>query len=332
MNSIAKTAVKTLGRMKGSWRLFYFAMRRIKSQHHREWLWKGLSRNGVVAKMCDEGYWKITTLLYAGEVYALPGKGGGINSVIRWQQMHWQSPLKATCADKIAVRSFVREKIGSKYLVPMLPTEGIFWTDPDEINFDVLPNRFVLKLNNGSGMNLLVTDKSTLDISAAREKMRGWMKLDFASRFREWHYRDIHNRIYCEAFIETPAGEPPPDYKFMCSNGKVLFAWVDTDRFKGHRRDVYDIDFRRLDVRIAYSPSGKSLDKPKDWEEMLSLAARLSEGIPIVRVDFYDTSDGVRFGEMTFTSDAALGKYEPFSWAQEMAGKIDLKGIPLVRS
>lgn len=330
MNIMAKKAARVIGRMGWSWRLFYFTMLRIQSQPRRERFWKSLSRNGIVNKMCDEGYWKISTLLYTGETYALPGKGGGINSVIRWQQMYWHSPLKASCADKIAVRSFVREKIGATYLVPMLPAEGMFWTDPDEIDFDTLPNRFVLKLNNGSGMNLIVTDKSTLDIRSAREKMRGWMKSDFASQWREWHYHDIPNRIYCEAFIETPDGEPPPDYKLMCSNGKVLFAWVDTDRFKGHKRDIYDVKFHHLNVRIGYPPSGKILNKSKGWEEMLSLAAKLSERIPIVRVDFYDTSDGVRFGEMTFTSDAALGRYEPFSWAQEMAGKIDLS--PFMKS
>lgn len=330
MRTIAGLVARALGRMEWSWRLFYFIMRRMKSQQRREWLWEGLSANGIVARMCDEGYWKMMTLLCAGEAYAPPGKGGGINSAIRWQQMHWRSPLMATCADKIAVRTFVRETIGGRYLIPMLPREGVFWSDPDDIDFDALPDRFVLKLNNGSGMNLLVADKSTLDIPAAREKMRGWMEQDYATRFREWHYRDIPNRIYCEAFVETPDGGPPPDYKFMCSNGKVLFAWVDTDRFNEHRRDVYDTDFRRLDVRIGYPPSGKALDKPKDWEEMLGLAATLSAGIPIVRVDFYDTSDGVRFGEMTFTSGAALKRHEPFSWAQKMAGMIDLTAFSTV--
>lgn len=279
----------------------------------------------VLDHATDEWYWKLTTLLYAGETYALPGKGGGINSVIRWQQMHWQSPLKARCSDKIAVREFVRDRLGDKYLIPMLPAEGVFWTNPDDIDFEQLPSRFVLKLNNGSGMNLIVNDKTELDIPAARQKMRKWLASDFATNLREWHYRDIPNRIYCEEFIDF-SQQSPPDYKFMCSNGRPLFLWVDTDRYQEHKRNFFNLDFEELkDVQGLFPKNAMQFNKPQNWERMLEIAGSLSKGIPIVRIDLYNIDGKIYFGEMTFTPSAGWETINPQSFSQKMAAKIDLK-------
>ncbi len=343
MKKIVVLLFKALGRIKGSWHLFYFLLK-LMPENRRLPFWNALRKYGVVARMPDKGFWIISTFVYSGEKYALPGDGGGINSVIRWQQMYWDSPLKVKCSDKLAVREFVREKIGGEYLIPMLPDEGVFWTDPNEIDFDALPERFVLKCNNGSGMNIVVTDKSKLDIPAAKEKMRGWIKSDFASHWREWHYREIPNRIYCEKFIDSPHPstcqnyestseycQTPPDYKFMCSDGKVLFAWVDTDRFTEHKRNFFDLEFNQIKEAEGVFPRSHAMfAKPSSWEKMEEIAEVLSQGIPLVRVDLYNVEGKIFFGEMTFTPSAGWETIRPLSLSKEMAAKVDLK--PFLRS
>ena len=281
-------------------------------------------RLNVLEHSSDEWYWKLKTLMFADEPYKLPGRGGGINSVIRWLQMNWRSDLPTRCADKIAVREFVRDRIGEKYLIPQLPAEGVSWTDPGAIDFDALPSAFVLKLNNGSGMNLIVRDKSALDKNEVRQKLGSWLKSEFSERIREYQYAGIKNQIYCEELLPWQNGKPPMDYKFMCTNGNPLFVWVDTDRFDDHQRGIYSTDWDRLDVSIMYKKAKCDVPRPPNLEEMLQVAGKLSEGIPLVRVDLYNIDGKIYFGEMTFTSDAGIGKVEPFAFSVEMAAKVDL--------
>ena len=324
LKKIAILSVKTLARLKSSWRLFYFILLRIQSQPRRERFWKKLSQNGIVARFPDKGFWICNTFVYTGERYKLPGKGGGIYSAINWQRMNWSSDLPRLCTDKLAVREYVKKHIGNDFLIPIIPSEGVYWTDVEEIDFNSLPNRFVLKLNNGSGMNLIVKDKSKIDIQKTKNTLSRWLSSHFGERLREHQYDGIENKLYCERFLDTLDGNPPDDYKIMCNNGKPLFIWVDTGRHNNHQRSFFDLQFRKLDVRVAHDYIDHEIQKPKNLDKMLEIASNLSAGIPIVRIDLYNIEGKIYFGEMTFTSAACSERYEPLSFSIGIGNKIDL--------
>ena len=199
---------------------------------------------------------------------------------------------------------------------------GRFGENPDEIDFSCLPTSFVLKLNNGSGMNLLVKDKLRLDCGEATRTMWGWLKSDYSSLSREWQYKGVKNRIICEQMIPTLDGKPPCDYKIMCTDGKPLYVWVDTNRFDGHRRNVFTTEWCDEGVTIAYERSETKISRPKNLDLMLSLASKLSKGFRIVRVDFYNVDGRIYFGELTFTPDCGIAITKPFSFSQNAARKI----------
>lgn len=323
MKWLAIVTFKIMSRAKVSWRFFYFLMKRLPD-NRRLRFWRMLKMHGIVGRMCDKGFWICNTFVCTGERYKLPGKGGGLYSAINWQRINWKSEIPTKCTDKLAVRAFVRDRIGSEYLVPMVPGEGVYWTDATTIDFNELPGRFVMKLNNGSGMNLIVRDKSALDIPVARETARVWLSSKFSSLYRERQYDGISNKIYCEAFLDTPDGNPPDDYKIMCNNGKPLFIWVDTGRHVNHQRSFFDLEFRKLNVRAAHDNIDHEIPKPKNLDKMLEIASKLSAGIPIVRIDLYNVNGKIYFGEMTFTSSACTERYEPLSFSISIGNKIDL--------
>ncbi len=325
MKMLVILVIKIIGRIKESWRFFYFLMKRMPD-NQRMHFWQALKRHGIAGRMNDKGFWICNTLAYTGEEYKIRcGRPvGGIYSAINWQRMNWNSDLPRLCTDKLAVRNYVRNAIGNDYLIPMLPKEGIFWKDAREIDFDALPNRFVLKLNNGSGMNLIVKDKSKLDIQNTRILLNSWLESSFGSVHRERQYDGIENKLYCETFIDTPDGNPPDDYKIMCNNGHPLFLWVDGGRHVNHQRNIYDLNFRKLDVRVAHDNIDHEISKPNNLDKMLEIASKLSAGIPIVRVDLYNIKGTIYFGEMTFTSAAGIERYEPLSFSISIGNRIDL--------
>lgn len=306
--------------------MLYRLMLRMKTQRMRCVFWWMLRKLAVVHLLDDASYFKLKMLALTGEAFASPADGGGVNSALLWQHLYWESELPKKCCDKFAVREHVRKIVGDKYLVPLLPTEGSCWTDADDVPFDRFPNGFVLKCNNGSGMNAIVRDKDKANVPALRSKMRRWLRTDFARSGRESQYAGMRNRIICEQLLTGDDGEAPMDYKIMCSDGTPLFAWVDFGRFSKHGRNVYTPQWEFCDVQIgAYPPDAKKVfAKPENWDEMLQVAGLLSKGIPIIRIDLYTVGGRVYFGEMTFTSGRMTLKFSPFSFSSAMARKISI--------
>lgn len=312
-------------RIRPMWWIVYWGLRSIPDSK-RIRVWRAMQRHGITTRMPDKGFWICNTLVHTGERYIVKHgiPVGGIYSAINWQRINWKSDIPTKCTDKLAVRDYVRSRIGDEFLIPMHPSEGMFWTRADDINFAALPDRFVLKLNNGSGMNLIVKDKNSLDMAAARKTVATWLASRFSTLHRERQYEGIENKLYCESFLDTPDGNPPDDYKIMCNNGRPLFIWVDTGRNVNHQRSFFDLEFRKLDVRVAHDNIDHEIQKPKNLGKMLEIASRLSAGIPIVRIDLYNVNGKIYFGEMTFTSAACTEKYEPLSFSIDIGNKIDL--------
>lgn len=230
------------------------------------------------------------------------------NEKIQWLKLYDSTALKTHLADKYLVREWVKEKIGEQYLIPLL---GV-WDKFDEINFDLLPDRFVLKANHGSGYNIIVDNKKTMDFSVAKEKFNRWINTNFAFVFGfELHYKDIPPKIIAEKYMAAENGKMF-DYRFYCFDGQPYSIWVDVGSgTKEHKRDIYDLNWTRKPIRVNYPNLDKPQPMPKRFEEMKNLAMMLSQGFPIVRVDFYEINEQIYFGEITFTPQSGTGKWDP---------------------
>lgn len=219
---------------------------------------------------------------------------------INWLMLYDATPLKTRLVDKYLVRKYIEEKIGENYLVPLL---GV-WDRFDDIDFESLPHRFVLKLNNGSGMNIVVKNKDNLNITEAKNKFEFWMKTNFAYMGFEMQYRDVPQKIIAEQYIEQIDGNLF-DYKMHCFNGKMKICQLIGDRnMIDHtaKQAFFDADWNRLNESEGTYPDYNSTpSKPDNWEEMKLVAEKLAVGFNYVRVDLYSIEGQIYFGEFTFT-------------------------------
>lgn len=223
---------------------------------------------------------------------------------LQWLKVNNRNPLYTTMVDKIEVKQYVAKKIGEKYVIPTL---GV-WDNFDDINFDALPNQFVLKTNNGGGNTGVVvcTDKSTFDIKEAKIKIKHSQKISIYNLFREWPYKNVNPRIFAEAYMTDDTDfnkDGLSDYKFTCFNGHADNVMVCTDRNTGNTKFYfYDQKWNLLPFNVR----GKNTDplfklpKPACMDEMFEIAGKLSEGIPFLRVDLYCINERPYFGETTF--------------------------------
>ena len=248
------------------------------------------------------------------------------NEKIQWLKLNYHAPLLTKCADKYAVREYVKEKIGEEYLIPLLRV----WNSPDEIDFDSLPDKFVLKVNWGSGQNIIVKDKSKLNIVETREKLKNWMKPEANHYWMglEWCYKDIQPKIIAEEYMQQLDGDLY-DYKFLAYGGKVQNLFIVSDRFKNMHVDFYDREYKRLRLKRLYENSSSGIPKPDNYEKMVELAEKLAEGLPFVRADFYSVNDKIYFGEMTFYPGGGFEPFEPVEWDYKFGDMIDLE--PLIK-
>lgn len=230
------------------------------------------------------------------------------NEKIQWIKLRGYTKDMTRLADKYLVREWIKEKIGEEYLIPLL---GV-WDSFDEIDFDNLPNEFALKCNHGSGYNYIVTDKEKIDKDELREKFNKWMNENFAYYSLEMQYEQISPKIIAEKVIYQSKGSSLVDYKFHCFNGKPEFVQIIEDRdLINHTatQAMYDMDGEILSwcfddyELVPHTQDNDSL------QSMARLARKLSERFKYVRVDFYDTEEGIKFGEMTFTPGNGMYKY-----------------------
>ena len=240
----------------------------------------------------------------------------GFNEKIQWLKLYDNTELKTRLADKVMVRDYVKETIGEKYLIPCL---GV-WDSFDEIDWDKLPDSFVLKCNHGSGTNEIIQDKTNIDYNELKLKFEDWMNLNYAffSGF-EMHYKGIVPQILAEELLLTENGEDLKDYKIFVFNGKAKLIQVDIDRQHEHRRNIYDLEWNYIPVSILYPTAPKVIvEKPDCLQEMIIVAEKLGKGFKHVRVDLYICNNRIFFGEMTFTHGSGTEKFTPVSYERQM--------------
>lgn len=229
------------------------------------------------------------------------------NEKLQWLKLNVQDPAQRDLTDKAVVKDYVKKLIGDKHVIPTL---GI-WNSFDEIDFDKLPDRFVLKCTHDSGSVMIIDDKDKMDISGMREQFSAALKREYYYTAREPNYISIPGRIIAEPLLTDDRSDYLKDYKVFMFDGQPRIIQVDYDRFRNHSRIMYSADWKNLGFSTLYPyDASKEEPRPKELDEMLSLASKLSAGMPHVRVDFYIANDTIYFGELTFFHG---GGYERFS-------------------
>ncbi|WP_195265428.1 ATP-grasp fold amidoligase family protein [Clostridium sp. 1001275B_160808_H3] len=222
--------------------------------------------------------------------------------------------------DKYKVRCYVERKIGNEYLIPLIDC----FKSSDEIDFEKLPNKFVLKANHSSGQNIICKDKNKSNINEYKKMISKWMKENFYYKLREVQYKNIEPIIMCEEYLEDVSGNLM-DYKFFCSEGKPQFIQLDIDRFRGHKRNFYDLSWSKLPWKCVHDNIEYKIDKPKNLEKMIEVASKLCQDFQFVRVDLYSVGEKVYFGELTFTPGAGVELYEPKEINTVVGNLIDIR-------
>ena len=231
---------------------------------------------------------------------------------LQWLKLYDRRQIYTEMVDKYQAKLFAAQRIGGEYIIPTL---GV-WDRPEDIDFDALPDRFVLKCTHDSGGLVICTDKSRLDREAARKKLAKCLKRDYYRLHREWPYQNVPRRIIAEAYMEDHTDAELRDYKFFTFGGRPKVLYIAQGRGRGEATvaDFYDMEFNHLPFTIDHDMARTPPHKPENFELMQKLAALLSQGTPQLRVDFYEADGRVYFGEMTFFHCSGFHPFHPESW------------------
>lgn len=241
---------------------------------------------------------------------------------LQWLKLYDHRPEYTTMVDKYAVKQYVSERIGEEYVIPML---GV-WDRVEDIDFDSLPDKFVLKPTHDSGGLVICTDKSKLDIEATKAKLEHFLGRRYYEHNREWPYKNVKPRIIAEEYMEDSTYKELRDYKFFTFGGvpKVLYIAQGRGRGEPTVADFFDMDYNHLPFTIDHDTAKIPPEKPQNFELMKKLAATLSEGTPQLRVDFYEVDGKVYFGEMTFFHCSGFERFHPDEWDKKFGDWVTL--------
>lgn len=251
-----------------------------------------------------------------------------LSEKIQWLKLNYKNPLFPSLVDKYSVKEYVSQVIGEGHIIPTLQV----WSNPDEIDFDSLPQQFVLKTTHGGGNSgvIICKDKNSFDKRATIEKLRKALKQDIYNDFREWPYKFIKKRIIAEQYMAQEDGTPLVDYKFFCFNGIPRFIYV-SQNIPGDRRTIsafLDMNWEMLPFKkknenhaVSYPP------KPESFDELKRIALLLANGFPFVRIDLYEINKEVYFSEYTFFPSSGMQPYEPTEWDRKLGDMLDLPSI-----
>lgn len=229
------------------------------------------------------------------------------NEKLQWLKLYDRNSEYTIMVDKYKVRDYIKEKIGEEYLIPLI---GV-WDNPDDIDFDALPDKFVLKCNHNSGLGMCICkDKSKLNIENVKSELKKGLAQDYYLTGREWPYKNVPRKIIAEKYMtDTSDSSDFTDYKFFCFNGYVDCVMVCLERSSGDTKFYFfdsNWNLKRLNTRGKNAPDGFTISKPSQMDKMFEIAAKLSKGLPFVRIDLYQSNDHIYFGEITFFPDSGF--------------------------
>ncbi len=243
------------------------------------------------------------------------------NEKLQWLKLNDRNPQYINMVDKYEVKKYVANSIGEEYIIP---TIGV-WERFEDIDFNQLPNQFVLKCTHDSGGLSICKDKKEFSIKEAKKKLSKSLKRNFYYFGREWPYKNVKPRIIAEKYMVDESGIELKDYKIFCFNGKAKFILVDFGRFSNHYRNIYDLDWNLLDLQIKFpSDNNNKIPKPKKLDEMINIAEKLSKDIPHLRVDLYSINEKIYFGELTFYHGSGFTNFLPEEWNNIVGDLLEL--------
>lgn len=280
-----------------------------------------LTEMGFFNHLSDEEFLKKKYKLLMGKELNL-NPPVTFNEKLQWLKIHDHNPLYTTMVDKYAAKDYVANIIGKEHIIPTL---GV-WDHFDEIDFEQLPNEFVLKCTHDSGGLVICHDKNKLDRKAAKRKIEKCLKRNYYWSGREWPYKDVKPRIIAEKYMTDGENMGIMDYKMMCFNGKQKASFVCTNRFSkdGLKITFYNTDWKRMPFERHYPASKVEIEKPKTYDEMVELVEKLATNIPFVRVDFYEVFGKIYFGELTFSPGSDFEEFSPSEWDNNIGDWLEL--------
>ena len=293
----------------------------IKFLTNSEARFRFLSNRGFYDWMDDEKWLKKAWLLKFGKELNLDNPET-FNEKLQWLKLNDRKDVYTTMVDKYEVKEYVKNAIGEQYIIPTLGIYDRF----EDIDFNELPDRFVMKCTHDSGGLVIVKDKKELNIKTAKRKINKSLKRNYYRNNREWPYKNVKPRIIIEEYMEDKKDRELRDYKLFCFNGKFEIMFIATNR-QGEGEtcfDFFDKKFNHLSFTNGHPNAVDLPHKPSSFDEMVKLAEKLSKGIPQVRIDFYNVDDRVYFGEMTFFHWSGLVPFEPPEWDKKIGDMIDL--------
>ena len=246
------------------------------------------------------------------------------NEKLQWLKLNDRNPEYTRMVDKYESKQYVKEKLGEEYVIPLLGVYEKF----DDIDFDKLPNQFIIKSTHDCGGIVICKNKNELNIENARKKLSKSLRKNYYYGEREWPYKNVKPRIIVEQLLENKNESELVEYNLFCFDGepKIVMTCHGDKRIKRYN-DFYDIDFNKLDMKCRYDNSDIIDNKPERYEEMLNIARKLSQNIPELRVDLYLCNDKIYVGELTFFHWGGFGTFEPQKWDYELGKLINLDTI-----
>ena len=237
------------------------------------------------------------------------------NEKLNWLKLHNKRPEYTQMVDKVLAKDFVAGIIGSEYIIPTL---GV-WNSVEEINWESLPNQFVIKNSGDSGGVVVCKDKQSLNIDFAKKKLLKGFETDYFKYNKEYPYKDVRNRIIAEAYMEDESGFELKDYKIFCFNGVPKILFVASDRQIKEidtKFDFFDIEWNHLPFTNGHPNSKKQIEQPRNFDKMLVIAEKLAKKInaPQVRIDLYNCDGKIYFGEITFFHWSGMTAFDPVAW------------------
>lgn len=247
-----------------------------------------------------------------------------LSEKLQWLKLYNRKNIYTQMVDKYEARDYIKNRVDEKYLIPVIGVYDNF----DDINFDKLPSKFVMKCTHDSGGLVICKNKNNLNIAAARKKINKCLKRKYFYVHREWPYKNVKPRIVIEKLLENKNKEDLIEYNFFCFDGKPkIISVCHGDKEKNRYNDFYDINFKKLQLKCIYNTSDKIFEKPNKLKEMINIAVLLSKDIPCLRVDLYLCNNKIYVGELTFSHFAGFTQFEPQKYETILGNYIKIKDL-----
>lgn len=284
--------------------------------------------NKIILSLCARNFfWFLPDKLYLKMLYRIKlnkklnlKNPQTFNEKLQWLKLYDRKSEYTKLVDKYEVRKYVKKKIGEEYLIPLISIYDNF----DDIDFDKLPDQFVIKCTHDSGGLVICKNKSELNIEAARKKINKCLKRNYYYNGREWPYKNVKPRIIIEKYIEDTETKELKDYKFFVFNDKFVYSFVCSDRTSSLKFTFFDKNGKIMNLTQDECANDPNVSKPLNYNKMIELSEKLAKGIPQIRVDFYEVNEKIYFGELTFFDSSGFGKFDPDEYDKKIGDMLIL--------